>query len=174
MIYIDGIPSLIESFYLGERIGQGIAKSNIIVNPQRSDYLYGKIIIYNLDNAINLTSISTLLDHGCKIISRIPTDYRGLNVDIQPYIMRVCQEVQWNGITLDCSNGKRIFDQIKDQGHIVIDQGILYFPKLISLKTKNLDCLGWISQQVGVNVIGDSKFIDLDLVKSGKVIKREL
>jgi hypothetical protein len=51
----------------------------------------------------------------------------------------------------------------------------LYFPKLQEVGAVmddygNLTSLGWVLQQVGVNIKTDTPFKDMDVIKSGKVV----
>ena len=60
-----------------------------------------------------------------------------------------------------------------------IDDYMLYFPKINSIKAGNLKAMdafgnltaaGWASQQVGINLVKGSVFSNLDIIKTGKVL----
>lgn len=176
------ISRLIELVYLQDRFSDSIAKSNILINPDKADYIYGKLIIFNLQERINHDLVSTLLSHGCKIISRIPVNGEP-DINYQPYILRVDKNVMWNGEILDRTeydndtheNILGILGKTeKYKLDLVHGQNIFYSPKILINKNEDhnyIDVLDWLLIQTG---LGEKEYSDFDLVKSGKFIPRSL
>ena len=71
MILFNGLPSILESLYLGDDITDKLTLSDIVVNPINSSYLSGKTIILNMPN-LNKTVIENILNKGNTVVSRIP------------------------------------------------------------------------------------------------------
>lgn len=173
MIHFEGLESIIECLYLEETINNRTANCNIFVNPESITYLMGRTVIINTCE-YSKEDISTLVGNGCKVISRVYYDVPGINVC--PYILKLNERIVWNG---------RVLDKFMDLGEILeegycdfdLDNYRLYFPKLIEFTddTKvqddygNLSCLGWVLQQVGVNIKTNTPFVDLDVIKTRKV-----
>ena len=176
------ISRLIELVYLQDRFSDSIAKSNILINPDKADYIYGKLIIFNLQERINHNLVSTLLSHGCKIISRIPVNGEP-DINYQPYILRVDKNVMWNGEILDRTeydndtheNILGILGKTeKYKLDLVHGQNIFYSSKILINKNEDhnyIDVLDWLLIQTG---LGEKEYSDFDLVKSGKFIPRSL
>ncbi len=176
------ISRLIELVYLQDRFSDSIAKSNILINPDKADYIYGKLIIFNLQERINHDLVSTLLSHGCKIISRIPVNGEP-DINYQPYILRVDRNVMWNGEILDRTeydndtheNILGILGKTeKYKLDLVHGRNIFYSSKILINKNEDhnyIDVLDWLLIQTG---LGEKEYSDFDLVKSGKFIPRSL
>src|SRR5574344_1216739 len=180
MIYFESdLAPVIESIYLGENISDRLGACNILVNPVRLDYMFGKTVIINDPDYLWVNAIK-LRDQGCRVISRIRTDIDGIS--FQPYIMRINMSIMWNGEIVDLRETNKSMSSILDYLNNDDDQKFkydinkmtLYFPKV---KTKtgnkdlygNLTALGWALHQVGENQEIDSKFNNLDIIKSKKV-----
>lgn len=172
MIYLEGLNSIIECVYLGESLNNRSNTCDVYVNPEAIKYLTGKTIIVN-DLAYPQDKIDTLVKNGCKVISRIYSDRPG--VEVRPYILKLCFSVMWNGRTLEKYNS---LNSIFTEGYcdFDIEEYKLYFPKLKTYSGEmdqygNLTALGWVLQQVGVNIRTDTPFIDQDIVKTEKYIR---
>ena len=184
MIYFaTDFSSIIESIYLNERVSSSLSRSNIIVNPVKLDYLFGKTIVIN-DPNYDWSNVTALSQQRCKIISRLDVSFP--NITINPYIVRVNTNIMWNGEELDLSDRDDL-SNMSDILNYLLDeecsgsrfrydenQCSLYFPKLklkseesIKDSSGNLTALGWALHQVGVNQV--DKFIDMDLLKTKKV-----
>lgn len=175
--YSNSLDAVIESIYLGEGLEDSLGRCNIIVNPVNLNYMSGKIAIIN-DYNYSWNSVSQLVETGSKVISRVHTNIPGVNY--QPYILRVNQRIRWNGEILDLRGKKYKTQEIlsllcgEDQKFKYdVEKQELYFPKILTeTGTKDslgdLSCLGWALQQVGINIKTDTKFTDLDVVKTMK------
>lgn len=177
MVYFSGLLSIIESIYLNEPLKDTVGSCKIFINPENIHYLTGKIIIINELNYPK-ERIEVLIKNNCKIISRV--NIKNNSIEFQPYILRLCLNVVWNGITLDLSNTDtdKFLERILDNCSYITEDNILLFPKLVgddrlsSLifdENNNLTSIGWAQQQVGINLKKDTSFIDLDIVKTKKV-----
>ena len=183
MIYFDDgenntLYSIIESIYLEEGFSNHLSKSSILVCPENIKYVINKTIIIN-NTEYSMEYISGLLDNGCTIISRIDLD--DSRVIFQPYIIRPDFGIMWNGMTLDAQGLTKSSEIIKElEDKIILDTSEktykLYFPKIKGLSNEllydnrsNLTALGWLMHQVGINTC-DSKFTDLDLLKTRKLL----
>lgn len=179
MISISGkLPAIVECIYLKDELRVTDGTSDIIVNPQKLKYLTGKTVIINTID-YPLENINQLISNNCKIISRI-----NLNDDriiFQPYIMRICYDVMWNGDILDKYPPEVSVDSIlsgeSDFCRLKLPDYKLFFPKIKKVNWDyckdsygNITWLGWILHQVGVNVKDDTEFKDLDVVKTGKIL----
>lgn len=170
MIYLEGIESLIESIYLEDNISDQPGECNVFVNPDNIKYLTGKTVILNKMEYPE-DKIDQLSRNGCKIISRTYREHP--NVEIQPYILRLNFGIMWNG---------KVVTEFHDLSGLLLgkaceyQEDVLYFPKIFGSdvvpidKYGNLNCLGWAMQQVGVNVKDDTPFVNLDIVKTGKLM----
>lgn len=176
MIYFSGIDSFIETAYLEEELDTRIGASGIVVNPENVSYLTGKTIIINiLDYPV--AKLEAPKKNNCTLISRI-TGYPEY-VNFQPYILKPEYSVIWNGRTVEWKGGSSFEDLSgylfeEDLCSFDLDKLRLYFPKIRveSGKTDqsgNLTCLGWALQQIGVNVVTDTPFVDLDILKTKKM-----
>ena len=172
MIYFSGLDSIIESIYLNDNITNKLGTSNIFVNPENVKYIIGKIIIINTCDYPE-EKINALLNNNCKIISRVYIN--NSNVDIHPYILKLNLNIMWNGkVISDYSTLDEILDN--DECSFNFNDNTLYFPKINNdkLKTKddfgNLTSIGWVLQQVGINIKTDTPFVNLDILKTGKII----
>jgi hypothetical protein len=180
MIYYESdLAPVIESIYLEESLDNRLGLCNILVNPERLDYMFGKTVIINDPNYLWQDAIK-LMSQGCKVISRIKTSVEGISY--QPYILNVNMSILWNGETIDLRDNPLPMNEIlsllvsdHDQKFKYdIDKRELYFPKIKTRSgTKdiygNLSALGWALNQVGENQIDDEKFKNLDLIKTNKV-----
>lgn len=175
MIYLEGLESIVECIYLNEELDNRVSACNVFVNPESIKYLAGKTVIINkLDYPTE--NIEQLVKSGCKVISRVYTEQEG--VEVKPYILRINQNIQWNGRVIETYDDfTDLLDETNDC-EFSIDDYILYFPKISSITVGdsramdsygNLTAVGWVSQQVGVN-LSDSAFIDLDIVKTKKIM----
>lgn len=180
MIYFSGVDSIIECEYLSENLSNKVAGCNIFVNPDNVKFLIGKIVIINSAEYDYGKYVPTLLDNNCKIISRIELSDFKEYISFEPYILKICPDVLWNGKLADDSEYSSL-NSILDEELCDFDLSsyLLYFPKVdISKKEKvkttdkngNLTGFGWVLQQVGVNIKTDTVFTNLDLIKSGKIV----
>lgn len=170
MILNDSLDAVIEAVYLKEPLTGQTGKANIQVNPSgRISYIAGKtIIISKLDYPEDL--INELIDNGNTLIFRVPNK---LAKEIHPYILRVDFNAMWNG---------QIIDEIEHLGDsislVLDDNGIpeIFVPKVnnpdykMLLKDNVLTSIGWLLQQIGQNVITETKFVNLDILKTKKVM----
>lgn len=167
MILFNGLPSILESLYLGDDITDKLTLSDIVVNPINSSYLSGKTIILNMPN-LNKTVIENILNKGNTVVSRIP----GYNSKIKviPYLEKPLFNVFWNWKTEDKITGKNI-----DQVDFQVDYPNIYFPKAKTWEDALVggypSALGILLHQVGQdNVINNKLFYNLDLQKIKKGI----
>ena len=171
MIYFEGLESIIESTYLHDTIGNRVSEASTYVNPGSTKYLTGKVVIINSPTYPE-ESISELVTNGCEVVVRGKVGVEG--VIIQPYILRLELRVMWNGRTIT-NLDIPLSDILRDYSSYDPDTGFLYFPKLplnfpgLKWPDGELSCLGWVAQQVGVNIKEDTIFRDLDILKTGKV-----
>lgn len=186
MIYCGdtiALNSIIEAVYLSEDVSVKVAESNIYVNPENPTYIINKVVIINFAN-YPLDKIKILLRNRCKVISRINLDYSVSNneVEFQPYILRPCFDVMWNGKSYCINNISELEDIMSDNNNcwdVDFPDYRIFFPKLIvnddSIKSYlcdkygNLTGIGWLLQQVGVNISKDTMFNDLDIIKTKKL-----
>jgi hypothetical protein len=182
MLLKNSFESVIEALYLGEALTCDLGKSDVRVNPKfdrlELDYTFGKTIILT-DDLTEEQVITKLLGGNNRIISRVK--YKNPEVLFQPYIMRINFNVMWNGETYKCppnlTNSREIFKWIGDIGSYDCEDNVeLYFPKILGVpenitkdKDGNLNSLGWVLHQVGINLDKTSKFKDLDLLKTKKI-----
>lgn len=171
MIFINGIESIIESTYLNEIISTKISSCNIFVNPKNIKFLARKIVIINITN-YQEEYIKQLLDNECKVISRVKYDFK--DVEFEPYILKINSNVFWNGDTI--KQPEELNDILEDDlCYYDINNNILRFPKLTDLKNVidkegNLSCIGWTMQQIGINLKTNTPFVNLDILKTKKII----
>jgi len=172
MIYLEGLNSIIESIYLGEELSNKVGNCDIFVNPSNVKYLIGKIIIINIPEYPE-EYINQLLENRCKVISRVFID--NSNIEIRPYILRICPQVVWNGRVI---KEPMTLDNILECGYCEfdVDEFKLYFPKFYSCTDTavednygNLSSLGWVLHQSGINVKKDTPLQDLDVIKTRKI-----
>lgn len=185
MIYFNGnLDELSESIYLSDTISSGILETNIFINPRESQikYLIGKIVIIDHPD-YSEKNLEILRNNNCDIITRVFISDR---YKYEPFIMRFCTGIQWNGMILDgvsSSNSDDIEALVKDSSRFDTEFSsdnkcsALYYPKIKGIRNDllldrkgNLTGLGWLQQQVGVNVLSDEKYSDLDLYKTKKVL----
>lgn len=181
MIYLDDsedntLYSIIEGIYLSERFDTRFKNSNILVCPDHTKYVVGKTIIINRRD-YPIEKCIELHKNGCNIISRLRVDSDIINY--QPYILFPEPNIMWNGMSIDVKGLDILGITKKLEDSIIFDMSItkLYFPKLINLSdellygyNKELTSLGWLMHQVGINVDKNSKFQDLDLLKTCKTL----
>ena len=153
---------------LKKPFGGAEEKNPLIIIEMRPDKLHNKET-----KGLAMENIQTLVNNGCHVISRVFFDNPG--VEIRPYILRICPEVMWNGRVIKepiCLN------EVLEGGFCELDTNEfrLYFPKLYNCsdrKTtddyKNLTVLGWVLQQVGINICTRTPLTDLDLIKTQKI-----
>lgn len=174
MIYLEGLESIIECLYLEESISNKSSNCNIFVNPENIKYLMGKTVIINSYDYPE-DNLYILLSNGCQVISRIYTAVP--NILVQPYILRVNDKVRWNGRVI---NSFSDFSELVENDLCTFDPDnyVLYFPKILSEDQEeirstddygNLTGLGWALQQVGINVKKDTAFVNIDVIKTGKL-----
>ena len=181
MIYFDKIslPVIVEAVYLEEEFDTSVS-SNIHINPENPTYLIGKTVIINTPN-YSIEKINILKKNRCKIISRVNIFSDSNNsIEISPYILRPCFNVLWNGQEIEINDWDNFLEEgCGDSWLFKLPQYELYFPKIIGgkcIETEpctdgggNLTWLGWLLQQVGVNIREDTVFLDLDLLKTKKM-----
>lgn len=170
MIFFNNkVTDLVEAVYLGEGLTEKIGDPgcSIYVNPDNIKYLVGKVVIINVPN-YDQGKIKILMDNGCKVISRI--EYPG--VVCEPYILRVNPMIMWNGLVLGS-----IKEAEEYCGVFLSGQVKLCFPKVrfyqvseVLDRAGNLTAYGWALQQVGINIKSDTRYSDMDLIKTCKVL----
>lgn len=172
MIYLEGLDSVIESIYLGEELSNKVGNCNIFVNPENIKYIVGKIVIINSCEYPE-EQIQQLIENKCHIISRVAIDNPG--VEVRPYILRICPQVMWNGRVIE---EPMTLNNILECGFCEFDtdEFRLYFPKFYRCSDHipqdafgNLSALGWVLQQVGINIDTKTPLTDLDLIKTRKL-----
>lgn len=173
MIYLSSLESIIESVYLEDSLSGKIGECNVFVNPENIRYLTSKTVIITIPD-YDLDKIKTLLDNGCKIISRVYYDIP--EIELSPYILRLNYGIMWNGkIIREDYRGTRSLIDTSDVTYDS-DTETLYFPQIYNESAivkdnwGNLTSLGWALQQVGVNIKEDTPFVNLDIIKTGKVV----
>lgn len=174
MIYFSGLDSIIESIYLNDNLDNKVGTCEVFVNPDNVKYIVGKTVIINICDYPD-SKLDILSSNGCHIISRIYSQRE--DIEVQPYILRLNFNVMWNGKVIEFCN---FLDDILDKDNCIFDfeNNILYFPKIINLgstlKPKdeygNLTVIGWVLQQVGINIKSQTVFENLDIIKTGKVM----
>lgn len=172
MIYFSGLDSIIESIYLSDELDNRVGSCEVFINPDNVKYIIGKTVIISVCDYPS-EKIDILSKNGCHIISRVYSSRE--DVEVQPYIMRLNFSIMWNGRSLNsCDSLDSLLDN--DNCTYDLDNNTLYFPKIISpiLKTKdeyeNLTVLGWVLQQIGINIKQSTVFENLDIIKTGKVV----
>lgn len=175
--YGNGLDAFVESIYLQEEIDPSVS-SSIHVNPDNPTYITGKIVIINMTD-YPAEKINTLVKNKCKVISRVFYDIS--EIEINPYIIQPCFDVMWNGKEgdIDGDNLEELLKNRKEdlEWSMIFPDYKLYFPKIVYSNKNyvidsfgNLTYLGWISQQLGINLLGDNTpFKDLDLIKTKKI-----
>lgn len=189
MIFKDSFEAIVEALYLEETLGKEVGKTDIKVNPRNNrleiDYTFNKTIILT-DQYVEQGAIESLLKNNNKVLSRIQKYSSIPGVLFQPYITYVNFKVMWSGETLECpeeikNNSRRIFEWIGDYDSFECDPDKtieLYFPKILGIgeealydSSKNITSLGWLMHQIGINTDLKTRFNDLDLVKTKKIIR---
>ena len=180
MILGNSLEAIVEACYLGESLTKKTGRANILVNPKDYlDYIIGRTIIINSD-VIPIDTIKTLQENKNKIICRVKRE----DFPYYPYVLRVNFNVRWNGQILECPKtnipeisswiwGSEDFELEFDTG----EKPVMYFPKIKGIPREllidecgNLNFLGWVLQQVGVNVTLETKFHDMDVIKTKKLV----
>ena len=173
MIYLNSLEAIIESVYLEDSLSGKIGECNVFVNPDNIKYITSKTIIISIPD-YDTEKIKELLGNGCKIISRVYYDMP--EIEISPYILRVNFGMMWNGkVIKESYQGSR---NLIDTNSVEYDSEseTLYFPQIYNPaivatdRWDNLTSMGWALQQVGVNVKTDTPFINLDILKTGKMV----
>lgn len=186
MILKDSFEAIIESIYLEETLGKEIGKTDIRVNPRNNrleiDYTIGKTIILT-DQHVDPRAVQALLKNDNTVISRVST-YEG--VKFCPYITYINFNLMWSGEIIECppeikDDSRKILEWMGDYDSFECDPFSpveLYFPKILGVGNSaiydnlgNLTSLGWLLHQVGINTDKKTKFRDLDLIKTKKIIK---
>ena len=175
MIFFEGLDSIIESAYIHDSLGNRAGESDIYVNPANTKYLTGKTVIIS-SSVYPVSRVEELVQNSCEVISRVSTNVPG--VIFQPYILRFELLVGWNGREIEWNEELTPSILLRDYCTYDTRTWSLYFPKLLAdsydippFKDKdgNLESVGWVSQQVGINVKTDTVFLDLDMLKTKKV-----
>lgn len=174
MIYFEGLESIIECLYLEDNISSRPSSCDIFINPENITYMMGRTVIIN-SCEYPIENIKTLVSNGCRIISRVYCDVPG--VEVRPYILKLNDRINWNGEILRKFSD---FSEVLEEDHCRFDMKNykLYFPKILGITPENkpmddfgnLSCLGWVLQQVGVNIKEDTPFTNMDLIKTQKLI----
>jgi len=172
MIYFEGLESVAEAIYLSESLSNRFGDCNIFVNPSRITYLVGKLIIINMPDYPK-EDLETLLSQNCKVISRVWLD--DARVEFSPYILRIDKNILWNGKDMEEYPKGGLQEMLEnDLCSFSLDDYVLYFPRIShgnTLDSKgNLTVLGWVLQQTGCNLRRNTPFINLDLLKSKKIV----
>lgn len=177
MIYYsrdDDLASIVEVLYLGEEFSDSVSDSDIFVNPENPTFIIGKIVIIN-STSYPKEKIDILRGNRCKIIPRVSIEGKERRC---PYILRVNGDVFWNGLELSSEE----FQSCPTPWNLLLPEYRLMFPKIsgeLWTSTKddlgNLTFLGWLLQQIGINIHENTIFKDLDLIKTKKIdFKRPL
>ena len=176
MVYLSGLDSIIESIYLGDLLSTTLGKSQIFINPDQIKYVTNKTIIITKTD-YPFVNLLQLVDNGNKVISRVFFNFD--KIEIQPYIIRINDKVQFNGRYVDEEKLNKADDLlIKGYGEYDESEHRLYLPKINMINSSsglymdqynNLTGLGWAMQQVGIN-LKEGPFTNLDVLKLKKVI----
>lgn len=173
MIYLNKLDSIIESVYLEDRLSMKMIACDVFVNPDNIKYLTGKTVVISI-NDYKSEDIDTLLRNRNKVISRVYIDRD--DVEVQPYLIRVNQNLMWNGKSIDRFQGlnKLLLD---GDCEFTERSGMLYFPKIETFEENdvrdqygNLTCLGWALHQAGKNLNMNTPFVNLDVIKLKKMV----
>lgn len=180
MIYHDGsLGCITEAIYLEEEFDVSVS-SNIHVNPGNPTYLIGKTVILNTPR-YREENIKILQENRCRIISRVVIP--GVDdIDVFPYILRPCFDVLWNGQEIYIESWKSFEESDNESYFLKLPDYKFYFPKITGGEVLedytdeggNLTWLGWLLQQTGMNIKGDTVFTDLDLIKTKKLDFRKV
>lgn len=175
MILLDTLESLLEGIYLGEGFADKVGQANILVNPtSHLEYIIGKTIIINMPG-YNPSFLKILQSNRNNIISRV---YRKDISQYNPYITRVNFGIMWNGRIMKAEK-RNVLDWLWEINGFDVDNPgepkAVYFPKVIDVKNNilydeknHLTCLGWVLHQVGMNLDKNTRFFDLDVIKTKK------
>lgn len=174
MIYFEGLESIIECLYLEDTINSRPSGCSIFVNPENITYMMGRTVIINTCEYPE-ENINILVSNGCKVISRVYFELPG--IEVRPYILKLSDRIVWNGEVLKKFSD---FSELLENDNCKFDlkNYKLYFPKLlgVTLDTRvqddygNLSCLGWVLQQVGINIKLDTPFVNIDVIKTQKTV----
>lgn len=174
MIYFEGLESIIECLYLEDNISNRPSNCDIFVNPENITYMMGRTVIINSCDYPE-ENVKTLLSNGCRVISRVYSDIP--EIEVRPYILKLNERINWNGeVVRKFSDFSELLEE--DHCRFDIDNYKLYFPKIYGLSEENkvmddygnLSVLGWVLQQVGINIKTDTPFINMDVIKTQKYI----
>lgn len=179
MIFAESLESFLEAIYLDERITTKRSGNPIYVNPGvKNDYLVGKTVI--LTRPVEDGIIRNLKSNMNSVICRVTCP----GTVFSPYITRINFKIQWNGLSVTLPEGIEdpmmwarkedlIFIQSTEEGKV----GYIGFPKITGVPENllydpegNLTLLGWTLHQVGVNTDMESKYQDLDILKTKKLV----
>jgi len=170
MIFLNNLEAVIESIYLEDTLSGKIGECNVFVNPESIKYITSKTVIISIPG-YDEDKIKTLISNGCKIVSRV--FYDNPDIEVQPYILRLNNNIMWNGKTIYSYGGSR---NLIDSGLAEYSGDSLYFPKIYDPSAETMDAfgnltsIGWALQQVGVNIKTNTCFTNLDIIKTGKVV----
>lgn len=162
MILYSGLDSIIESLYLDDDLTESVRDCSIVVNPDEklSRYLMGRLIIINHKN-YSVDLIRKLKDDN-KVITRIDFSIRGVLFD--PYILRINDNIRLSGEFIDY-----IDESCYNDVDFRFDGKVLYYPSPESYEdyvyNGNLTSLGYLLYQIGYNLIDNSIFKNLDVIK---------
>lgn len=182
MIYKNNLTSILEAIYLKEPVTSKFGKSTIVVNPGNLDYILGRTVIFNTLR-VPMKIVKGAVEHSKAVISRVKfgDPYIDRKVDFQPYIMRIDPDIMWDGQRLGGSEGDELMDLFGNidslpDSNDEVESPEISIPKVLGLPREdlrdregNLTCFGWALHQVGVNLMEDTRFRDLDLIKTWKV-----
>lgn len=185
MIYNDSPEAILEAAYLEDSITREAGRYSVRVNPKDTpidlNYIIKKTVILN-DPYSTIPIIETLGKGMNTVIGRV--SYNSPLVKFQPYITKINKNVMWNGEILHCppeikTNSREILRWIGKE--IITGEGgnvtKIFFPKICGIDPSavydslgNINILGWVLHQVGINTDKKTKFVDLDLLKTEKVV----
>lgn len=170
-MHLEGFESVIEGAYLEETLTPKRGTAKVFFEPINETYVINSTIILGT-GSYPISKIEELLKNQCKIISRIkvPEGFED-SIEFSPYQIRVCPTIMWNGETLDSLPSSEFFNENFRYNE---EDKVVYIPKILNGpfldEDGNLTTLGWAQQQVGNNVRKDTPFLDLDLIKTEKVL----
>lgn len=173
--YIFGtdLGSLVESVYLGIPYTDNQKEYNVIVNPERVTYLIGKTVIINRFDYPR-KNLETLKTNRNNVISRVWLgDSWMTGISFDPYLPRLNMNISWNGEVLETLGEENI--ETKNPIYYSMDSDVLFFPKVKNYRDKpgekgELNFIGYLLYQTGLNLYPDTKFINLDVIKCRKGI----
>ena len=174
------IDSYIEAAYLGVPVTSRGSERFIYVNPRDYRYLIGKVAVISSPD-YPPENIKWMIQNGVTVIGRILIPGAPEDFTVKPYIMRVEFRVMWNGDEMNYSSKMDLPAMLRRCSEVEnIDTGNpmkVFIPKIYGIPKEylsdsegNLTYIGWAMHQVGINVNPDSQYLDLDLLKTKKVL----